>query len=147
EQAKGRPADRRSDLWAFGCIVYEMMTAQRPFAGEDVADTLAHILTKEPDWTALPAKTPTAIRRLLRRCLERDRKRRIDSAAAARLDTEEAVSGETAPVPPPPPSTDVPATRSSWLAWVIAAAAIAAIVAFAKWAPWRATPEPARLAF
>jgi serine/threonine protein kinase/Tol biopolymer transport system component len=148
EQAKGRPADRRSDLWAFGCIVYEMMTAQRPFAGEDVADTLAHILTKEPDWTALPTNTPTAIRRLLRRCLERDRKRRIDSAAAARLDIDEAASGETATVPTLPPSINGPAPRSSWLAWSIAAAAIAAaIVAFAKWAPWRATPEPARLAF
>ena len=55
EQAKGRPADKRSDIWAFGCVLYEMLTGTRPFAGEDVADTMAFVLTKEPDWSALPA--------------------------------------------------------------------------------------------
>ena len=92
EQAKGRPADRRSDLWAFGCVLYEMLTGQRAFQGEDVAETLAHILTKEPEWTLLPSDTTLPIRRLLGRCLEKNRKRRLDSASDARLDIDEALT-------------------------------------------------------
>src|SRR6266446_4818197 len=61
EQVKGRPADKRSDIWAFGCVLYEMLTGKRAFAGEDVSDTLAFIITKEPDWSALPATTPSSI--------------------------------------------------------------------------------------
>jgi eukaryotic-like serine/threonine-protein kinase len=68
EQAKGRPADKRSDVWAFGCVLHEMLTGNRLFSGEDVADTLAFVLTKEPDWSALPADTPDYLRTLLRRC-------------------------------------------------------------------------------
>ena len=102
EQAKGRAADRRSDVWAFGVVLYEMLTGQRAFKGEDVSDTLAFILTREPDWATLPADTPPPIRRLLRRCLEKDRTRRLDSAAAARLEIDEAlapsaVDGATTP--------------------------------------------------
>ena len=70
EQAKGRVLDTRSDLWAFGAVVYEMLTGARAFKGEDVSDTLAAILRAEPDWAALPSDTPPLIRRLLRRCLE-----------------------------------------------------------------------------
>jgi serine/threonine protein kinase len=70
EQAKGRPADKRSDVWAFGCVLFEMLTGTRVFEGEDVSDTLAAILRGEPNWTALPANTPAPIRRLLRRCLD-----------------------------------------------------------------------------
>src|SRR5216683_4882383 len=72
EQAKGRPADKRSDLWAFGCVLYEMLTGTRPFDGEDVTDVMVAVLSKEPDWMALPAGTPVPICRLLRRCLEKD---------------------------------------------------------------------------
>jgi Tol biopolymer transport system component len=93
EQAKGRPVDRRADLWAFGAVLYEMVTGQRAFKGEGVSDTLAHVLMQESDWSALPPNTPAPIRRLLRRCLEKDRNRRLDSAAAARLDVEEAMTG------------------------------------------------------
>ena len=92
EQAKGRPVDKRSDVWAFGCVLYEMLTGARAFEGDDVSDTLAAVLRGEPNWTALPAGTPPPIRRLLRRCLEKDRKRRLDSAADARLEIEEALS-------------------------------------------------------
>src|SRR5262249_49630492 len=67
EQAKGRPADKRSDLWSFGCVLYEMLAGCRTFGGEDVSDTLAHVLMKEPEWSALPATTPAPIRRLLAR--------------------------------------------------------------------------------
>src|SRR5499427_735101 len=76
EQAKGKPADKRSDIWAFGCVLYEMLTGRRAFAGEDVSDALAFILTTEPDWSALTADTPAPIRRLLRRCMTKDHKQR-----------------------------------------------------------------------
>ncbi len=83
EQAKGRAADKRSDVWAFGCVLYEMLTARRAFDGEDVGDTLAAVLRAEPDWTALPANLPPAIRTLLKRCLQKDRRERIADVAAA----------------------------------------------------------------
>ncbi|OFV91160.1 MAG: hypothetical protein A3G76_16680 [Acidobacteria bacterium RIFCSPLOWO2_12_FULL_65_11] len=77
EQAKGRAADRRSDVWAFGCVLYEMLTGTRAFGGDDISDTLAAVLLREPDWAAIPPSVPAAIRTLVRRCLEKDRKRRI----------------------------------------------------------------------
>jgi eukaryotic-like serine/threonine-protein kinase len=92
EQAKGRAVDRRADLWAFGAVLYEMLTGRRAFGGDEVSEILAHVLMEEPDWNALPARTPLPIRRLLRRCLEKDRKRRLDSAAAARFEVEEAMT-------------------------------------------------------
>jgi eukaryotic-like serine/threonine-protein kinase len=92
EQAKGRPADKRSDIWAFGCVLYEMLTGKRLFEGADVSDTLAFVLTKQPDLSLLPSSTPRAIRTLLRRCLEKDRKRRLADASDARLEIEEAIA-------------------------------------------------------
>jgi serine/threonine-protein kinase len=92
EQAKGREADKRSDIWAFGCVLFEMLTGTRTFAGDDVSDTLAAVLRADPDWNALPASTPRAIRTLLRRCLEKDRRRRLADAADARLEIEEALT-------------------------------------------------------
>jgi serine/threonine-protein kinase len=104
EQARGREADKQSDLWAFGCVVYEMLTARRPFgptvdeeaagdssrrASDELADTLAAVLTKEPDWTALPATVPPALRVLLRRCLQKERRQRIGDVAAALVLIEE----------------------------------------------------------
>jgi serine/threonine protein kinase len=83
EQAKGRTIDKRSDIWAFGCVLYEMLTGSRAFEGEDVTDTLALILKGEPDWRRLPADTPPAVRALLRRCLEKDRRDRTVDATAA----------------------------------------------------------------
>jgi Tol biopolymer transport system component len=77
EQARGREANRRCDIWAFGCVLYEMLTGRRAFVGADVADTLAAVLRGAPDWDALPASTPMGVRRMLRRCLERDPGRRL----------------------------------------------------------------------
>jgi eukaryotic-like serine/threonine-protein kinase len=103
EQARGAVVDKRSDIWAFGCVLYEMLTGQRAYGGKDVADTLAFIITKEPDWNALPADTPVAVRRLLRRCLHKDRKRRLADIADARLEIDDAVAStrETRPAVSP----------------------------------------------
>ena len=83
EQAKGRAADKRCDVWAFGCVLYEMLTGKRAFEGEDVSDTLAAVLRGEPDWAALPADVPAAMRTLIRRCLAKDRRQRIADIAVA----------------------------------------------------------------
>jgi hypothetical protein len=83
EQAKGHAADKRCDAWAFGCVLYEMLTAQRAFQGDDVADTLAAVLRGQPDWSALPPNLPAPLNVVLRRCLEKDRRKRIGSVASA----------------------------------------------------------------
>jgi len=83
EQAKGRPVDKRSDVWAFGCVLYEMLTGKRAFDGDDVSDTLAAVLRGAPEWTALPADVPPLIRILLQRCLEKDRRQRIADISTA----------------------------------------------------------------
>jgi len=142
EQAKGRVVDKRSDVWAFGAVVYEMLTGRRAFEGDDVSDTLARILMKEPDWTTLPADTPAPLRRLLRRCLEKDRKRRLDSAADARLEIEEAL---TAPAASDGPTADSRVlTRRRALPWTVAAIFGAALISgLVLWAPWRAATVPA----
>ena len=90
EQAKGKPADKRSDVWAFGCVMYEMLTGRRAFAGDDVSDTLAAVLRGEPDWTLLPANTPPDIVRLLQRCVRKERRARTPDVAVARQVLEDA---------------------------------------------------------
>ena len=95
EQAKGKSVDKRADIWAFGVVLFEMLTGRRPFAGDDAADTVARVLTQEPDWSALPNDTPPAIRRLLARCLTKERKRRLHDIADARLEIDEAMSPTT----------------------------------------------------
>jgi serine/threonine-protein kinase len=89
EQVKGRPADKRSDVWAFGAVLYEMLTGERPFKGDDMADTLAAVLRQNVDMTALPASTPASVRRLIARCLDRDVKRRLRDIGEARIALEE----------------------------------------------------------
>jgi serine/threonine-protein kinase len=93
EQAKGRPADKRSDIWAFGCVLYEMLTGKRAFQGEDVADTLAAALRASPDWSDLPVDVPAEVRDLLVGCLEKDRKKRIGDIAVARFAFDRASAG------------------------------------------------------
>ena len=148
EQAKGRPADKRSDVWAFGCVLYEMLTGKRPFAGEDVSDTLAFILTREPDWSALPPNTPAAIRRLLRRCLDKNAKERLRDIGDARLEIKEAL---TAPADETVVSTPAPAMAGRgarlWpataAALLLTALALAAVVVYLL----RSTGKPAVVRF
>jgi Tol biopolymer transport system component len=92
EQARGKSVDAHTDLWAFGCVLYEMLTGRRAFPGESVTDTLSAVVSKDPAWEALPQITPAAVRRLLRRCLMKDRKQRLASASDARLEIEDALS-------------------------------------------------------
>src|SRR6187200_203037 len=77
EQARGKAVDRRADIWAFGCVCYEMLTGRRPFAGDNMTDTIAAIVTRDPDWSTLPGALPSNVRHLLRRCLERDPRQRL----------------------------------------------------------------------
>ena len=93
DRARGRPVDKRTDIWAFGCVLFEMLCGGRPFPGETVSDTIATILTREPDWNRLPAAAPARVTRLLRRCLEKDPKRRLRDIGDARLDLEDANGG------------------------------------------------------
>jgi Tol biopolymer transport system component len=132
EQARGATVDRRSDLWAFGVVLYEMLTCTRLFDGATISDTLAAVLKTEPDWTRLPADTPRPIRTLLRRCLEKDRRRRLDSAAAARLDIDEALtatSTEIAAGDPPTANARRSLSRSVRLPWMVATVAVFGLVA------------------
>jgi len=106
EQTRGRDVDTRSDIWAFGCILYEMLVGHSAFAGATATDTLAAIVEREPDWNALPQSTRPSIRRLLKRCLQKEARHRLHAIADARLDIEEALSGT------PNQSNEVPAPRA-----------------------------------
>jgi serine/threonine protein kinase len=92
EQARGQAVDKRTDIWAFGCVLYEILTGRRAFPGDDVSDTIAGILRGEPDWNALPASTPAAVRKLLRGCLEKDRRERLPDIGVARLEIKETLN-------------------------------------------------------
>ncbi|MCI0354268.1 MAG: protein kinase [Acidobacteria bacterium] len=92
EQARGKPVDKRTDVWSFGCVLYEALCGRRAFAGETATDVVAAIIEREPDWNALPSNTPAGIRTLLRRCLQKDRKRRTHDIADARIEIEEALA-------------------------------------------------------
>ena len=147
EQAKGRPADRRSDIWAFGCVLFEMLTGKRAFEGEDVADTLAFILTREPAWSTLPP-VPASLRRLLRRSLAKQPKQRLADAADARLDIEDALGDQALDAGAASPETidRRPRRGTAALPWALTALAIAA-AALAWVKPWATPPlrTPMRL--
>ena len=99
EQARGQPVDKRTDIWAFGCVLFEMLTSSSAFARETVTDTIVAVVGTEPDWKSLPADTPVSIRRLLTRCLQKDARRRLHDVADARIEIEDAM---TTPVEPAP---------------------------------------------
>jgi serine/threonine protein kinase/Tol biopolymer transport system component len=122
EQAKGREADKRSDIWAFGCVLYEMLAGRRPFDGEDITDVLGAVVRLEPAWEALPADVPAPVRTLLKQCLVKDRRRRVGDIAAVLFVLEhQAGVAPTVPV----------ASRSNRIAWLVAALSIIALIATA----------------
>ena len=118
EQARGKDVDKRADIWAFGCVLYEMLTGRRAFDAGEVSDTLAMVLMKDVDWSGLPAATPPAIRTLLRRCLEKDRKRRLPDIGVARLEIDEALA---APASSIPVAVETSGPARQRLAWTVAA--------------------------
>src|SRR5262245_45057003 len=109
EQAKGKPADKRSDIWAFGCVLFEMLTGKRAFEGEDVSDTLAAVLRAEPEWNTLPRGLSERLQVVMKRCLERDLKRRIPDMSAVRFLIDEALAQ---PVSTEAHATATPPSRS-----------------------------------
>ena len=145
EQAKGKPVDKRTDVFAFGCLLFEMLTGRRTFAGDDVSETLAYVITRQPDWDALPAPVSPGLRKLLRRCLEKDRKKRLADVADARLEIDEEIANPftpalSAPAAPSPPTVVV--KKASKIAIAAGTLGGAAIAAAAAWAIVRWTPAP-----
>ena len=144
EQASGKPVDQRADIWAYGVVLLEMLSGRRVFYGETVSHVLAAVLTKEPDWAMLPSNTPTPIRRLLRRCLEKDRKNRIHDAGDVRLEIEDALTVPSSEGPIAGATTNVTPAHGSRVAWIVAAVAGAVAVALAVPAAryFREAPPP-----
>jgi eukaryotic-like serine/threonine-protein kinase len=144
EQAKAKSVDRRADIWAFGCVLYEMLTGKQAFTGETVTDTLASIIKEEPDWKLLPATTPMRVRVLLQRCLQKDPKQRLRDIGDARISLDEVLSG----APEGTSSIGVPfaeATRGSWRRVVLFSSIASLVVGTAVGlAVWNLKPVPAR---
>ena len=146
EQARGRPLDRRTDIWSFGCILFEMLTGRRPFGGATPPDALASILTREPEWEALPASTPQRIHDLLERCLEKDPERRLRDAADARWELERELPEAASSTHGRSRSGATPGRRRALSpALVVAALAALLLAGAAAWLVRRpaAAPEPA----
>jgi serine/threonine-protein kinase len=146
EQAKGKTVDRRTDIWAFGCVLFEMLSGRRPFEGETVTDTLAAIVRGEPDWRLIPGSTPQTIVELMRRCLQKDPKQRLQAIGDARIAIDEArlapasvLSPERALVPPP--------RSGSKFAWLFGSALVLGLfIAGVAW--WIEKPQtPRRVQF
>ena len=140
EQAHGRAADRRADIWSFGCVLYELLTGRMAFTGESISDTLASVLKFEPDHDALPADAPSAVRRLLRRCLTKDPKKRLQAIGEARIVVEDVLAGTADETEPSTPAA-APASRRRTALWLAALVAIAA-VALVAGRQLQSEPEP-----
>jgi len=143
EQARGKSVDRRADIWAFGCVLYEMLTGKSAFTGETVSDTLAAVIKEEPNWAQLPAATPARVRVLLQRCLRKDPKQRLRDIGDARISLDEVLSGA-----PEPSSGVAPPTALSRraLPWALFAAAVVALatLAFIRFLEKPFAAEPVR---
>ena len=133
EQARGKPVDKRADIWAFGVVLFEMLTGKRLFTGETVSDTLASILKEEPDWTLLPVETPRKLSDLLHRCLRRDVRNRLHDIGDGRIEIEEAIDSGSDVATAGSPLT--PALSQRALPWI--AGTLAAALVLALWTPWR----------
>ena len=143
EQAKGRAVDKRADIWAFGVVLYEMLTGRRAFNGEDVSDLLVAVLSKDVDLNTLPAGAPPRLRALVRDCLIRDPKQRLRDIGDARLVLDKIIAGAPDDAAAVTAATAAIAPSSSRaLPWV-AAGALAVALGISLWAPWRAASAPA----
>jgi Tol biopolymer transport system component len=132
EQARGKAVDKRTDIWAFGCVLYEMLAGRRAFRGETISDTIAAVLEREPDWQILPPTTPAKIRELLRRCLQKDSPRRLRDIGDARIEIEEALAGP-AVVEPTATGKDIRASWRGVLLWGAAFLLLAAVTGMVIW--------------
>jgi eukaryotic-like serine/threonine-protein kinase len=142
EQAKSKPVDRRADIWAFGCVLYEMLTGERAFAGDGVTETLAAVLKNEPDWSLLPALTPIHVRVLLHRCLRKDPKHRLRDIGDARISLDEVLSGGVEP--------GIVVSRAAWhrvLPWAAAFVAGALLLGGVFLISLHRTPRDAAMHF
>ena len=126
EQARGRVVDRRTDIWSFGCVLYECLTGRQLYRGETVSDLIAQILEREPDWSALPANVPPRVRELLRRCLRKDARERLRDIGDARLEIAEAIAAGATAAPEPAAKTT---PHAGGFAWLVAALGLALAVA------------------
>jgi Tol biopolymer transport system component len=135
EQARGKAVDKRADIWAFGVVLYEMLSGRRAFDGESVTDVIAAIIHKDVDWSALPAATPVAVRTVLRQCLQKDPKQRLRDMGDVRLLLDGALAS-----PEPAVSASASSTRRGWLSVAVPALVAAAIAGVAVWL--LARPEP-----
>jgi serine/threonine-protein kinase len=146
EQARGEPADRRADLWAFGVVLWEMLTGNQLFSGTTMSDTLAGVLRDQPEFGALPPETPAPVRRLLRRCLERDASSRLADASAARLEIEDALAGRDEDRSETAETAAAPAWKRA-LPWALAGAATIAlaVTSISFWPGAEAPSTPLRL--
>jgi eukaryotic-like serine/threonine-protein kinase len=142
EQARGRPVDRRTDIWAFGCVLYEMLTGSSAFARDTTTDTMAAVVGAEPEWKSLPADTPGSIRRLLTRCLQKDASRRLHDIADARIELEDAMAtpAEQAPAALPQPWSRIAVFA---VALGIATGLVLLWVVRDRFGRWAAEPSPA----
>ena len=128
EQAKGKVVDKRADVWAFGAVLYEMLTGRRPFDGSDMSEVMARVISHEPAWNALPATTPRSIHRLLRRCLVKAPKDRVPDLVMARMEIDDVGAGvgdgDHAPSPPVVAAAGFRA-RLPWMVAAVAAMSVA----------------------
>jgi len=144
EQARGLPVDKRTDIWAFGCVLYEMLTGRVTFSGDTISDSIAKILEREPDWSALPAATPAPIRRILLRCLTKDPKQRLRDIGDVRIE----IDAIDEVLPGTPDAQGAPAVSANgwlkWLPWVAVIVLAAGMVAREVWrgVPIEVAPNP-----
>jgi serine/threonine-protein kinase len=147
EQAKGKAVDRRADIWAFGVVVYEMLTGRMVFSGETASETMAHVMVKEPDWDALPANTPLRLRDLLRRCLLKDPRKRMRDIGEVRLAIEDIVA-DPEPRAETTTRSETPSSGRRLSVWTAALGlALGAGFVLSIWQPWHtaAPGTPVRL--
>ena len=137
EQARGKPVDKRADIWAFGVVLFEMLTGKRLFTGETVSDTLASILKEEPDWTLLPVDTSRKLSDLLHRCLRRDVRNRLHDIGDARIEIEEAIGGDEYGG-----ASSIPSFRKQMVSMSLVAVITAGVTSAVVWSRLRAPAVP-----